>query len=166
MRNKVKINLNSFVWFKPTEKGKEAYRRRYYHLEQILKEVQLSDATPFPVSEIKLDENGYAKMQLWEFMQIFGEYMVMGFDNVIESLEIIADEYEIVKDPHATKADQLCSMTDEELAGFFAGRNSNCPTGKSCSGMSSIKKCTICWLNYLTEPMEQKTPQEDRGDKG
>lgn len=57
---------------------------------------------------------------------------------------------------YPTRADQFRSMTDEELASYFGGRMTTCPAEKRCSGMFSVKKCTLCWLAYLKEePIEQ-----------
>ena len=73
----VKINLNEKVKFKLSERGKEIYRHRY-------------DGYGFEYNrEPELDDNGYMEMQLWMFMQIFGEHMIMGISEVLDPLEII-----------------------------------------------------------------------------
>lgn len=57
---------------------------------------------------------------------------------------------------YPTRADQFRSKTDEELASYFGGRMTTCPAEHRCSGMMSVKKCTLCWLAYLKEePIEQ-----------
>lgn len=79
----VRINLNEIVKFKLSERGKEIYRHRYdkyglfgYNREPIL------------------DDDGYMSMQLWTFMQIFGEHMTLGMSEVLNPLEIIYEESE------------------------------------------------------------------------
>lgn len=76
-RMKIRINLNEKVKFKLSEHGKEIYRHRY-------------DGYGFEYDrEPELDDNGYMEMQLWTFMQIFGEHMIMGMSEVVQPLEII-----------------------------------------------------------------------------
>ena len=76
----VRINLNEIVKFKLSERGKEVYRHRYdeYGFEH--------DREP------KLDDDGYMSMQLWTFMQIFGEHMNPGMSEVLKPLEIIYEQ--------------------------------------------------------------------------
>ena len=38
------------------------------------------------------EDGGYAKFQLWEFMNIYGNYISMGFPNVIEPLDIYVEQ--------------------------------------------------------------------------
>lgn len=52
-------------------KGEEIYRQQ---LENI----------GAPIRELKRDENGYIKMQLWEIMQIFGSSMHIGMVDTID----------------------------------------------------------------------------------
>ena len=76
----VKINLNEKVKFKLSERGQEIYRHRYdgYGIEYN--------------REPELDDNGYMEMQLWVFMQTFGEHMIMGMSEVLNPLEIIYEQ--------------------------------------------------------------------------
>ena len=71
------INLNESVKFKLSVRGKEIYRHRYdgYGIEYN--------------REPELDDNGYMEMQLWMFMQIFGEHIILGMPEVVQPLEII-----------------------------------------------------------------------------
>ena len=82
----VRINLNESVKFKLSERGKEVYRHRYdgYGFEY--------DS----IREPKLDDEGYVSMQLWMFMQTFGEHMILGMPEVVQPLEIIYEESEPV----------------------------------------------------------------------
>lgn len=76
----VRINLNEIVKFKLSERGKEVYRHRY-------------DGYGFEYNrEPEIDDNGYMRMQLWTFMQIFGEYMNPARPEVLKPLEIIYEQ--------------------------------------------------------------------------
>ena len=68
----IKINLNEFIKVKLTGLGKDIYSHRY-------------NGELFP----KIDENGYTRFQLWDFIQLYGEHIGMAFPNVIEPIEII-----------------------------------------------------------------------------
>ena len=58
----IKINMNEYVYFKPKEIANRIYRE---HFEKygVLEEY---------IRELELDENGFAKMQFWEFVSVFG----------------------------------------------------------------------------------------------
>ena len=81
----VRINLNESVKFKLSERGKEIYRHRYDGLWM--------DGSPYS-QEPELDDDGYMSMQLWTFMQTFGEHMILGMPEVVQPLEIIYEESE------------------------------------------------------------------------
>ena len=70
----VRINLNEEVKFKLSEHGKEIYRNWHNGLEP------------------KLDDDGYMSMQLWSFMWIFGDHMIVGMPEVVNPLEIIYEK--------------------------------------------------------------------------
>lgn len=59
------VNINEYIKVKLTDKGKEIYRN-YYH-----------DIDDEHVPTLDIDEEGYCKFQLWEFMHIFGEHFRM-----------------------------------------------------------------------------------------
>lgn len=77
-----KINLNNYVYVKLTEKGfrvHEVKEKEYYNRD---------DYRPPEV-----DENGYSKFQLWDFMNIFGDHTWMGappcFEMAVEIEDVI-----------------------------------------------------------------------------
>ena len=81
------FNINSSINVKLTETGMAILRNRHNELQQ-----------KFPaVGEFKapeVDENGYCSFQLWELMQVFGNYMYMGNNNLpFETTIAISDEY-------------------------------------------------------------------------
>ena len=59
----IKLNMNKYIYFKPKEIANQIYRE---HFEKygVPKEY---------IRELELDENGFAKMQFWEFVSVFGE---------------------------------------------------------------------------------------------
>jgi hypothetical protein len=88
----ISLNVNSHIKVKLTKYGIEAYER---YIHSIYKNLPLSLVDRFSI--VRIDEDGYAKFQLWEFMNIFGEYFYMGNTHqVIEPLEIyIEDQKEV-----------------------------------------------------------------------
>lgn len=70
--DKIIINLNDNVRFKLTDLGREIY----YH------------TWPEYPEE---DADGYASMQLWEFVELYGPHIGMAKQNVIEPLNLIVD---------------------------------------------------------------------------
>lgn len=68
----MKFNINDYVKVKLTEHGKK-----------ILKEKDINNS---------VDENGYTKFQLWDIMNIFGEYCILGCDVPFETEIIIPED--------------------------------------------------------------------------
>ena len=74
----IRINLNEWIKVKLTDWGKEIYYHQYDKINHIAgKEIC---KPKFP----KEDENGYTKFQLWDFMELYGEYIGLALPNVIE----------------------------------------------------------------------------------
>lgn len=87
----VRINLNEPVKFKLTDKGKDIF----YHQYDVFNKRMLDSGRACSLIEPyfpKEDSNGYTTMQLWEFMNLYGPYMKIGFQNVLRPLEIIYQE--------------------------------------------------------------------------
>lgn len=79
----ITINLNDKVRFKLTELGREIY---YHQFDDLIKlGAQLTPERP------KEDAEGYASMQLWEFLELYGPHIGMARKNVIEPLNLIAE---------------------------------------------------------------------------
>ena len=62
-----KANLNDYIKVKLTEYGRMIYRESF---------VSLGLQEP----KINVDEEGYTRFQIWEFMQTFGDKMRMGHE--------------------------------------------------------------------------------------
>lgn len=78
----VKINLNDFVKFKLTDRGKDIYYHQHDEINMMHGRKVIEPHYP------ETDEDGYCRMQLWKFMQIYGPYIGMGFNNVIMPLDL------------------------------------------------------------------------------
>jgi len=81
--DKIIINLNDNVRFKLTDLGREIYYHQFDDL--IAKGVQIRPEYP------EEDADGYASMQLWEFVELYGPHIGMAKQNVIEPLNLIVD---------------------------------------------------------------------------
>ena len=59
----IKFNMNNYIYFKPKEIANQIYRE---HFEKY-------DVPVEYIRELELDENGFAKMQFWDFVSVFGK---------------------------------------------------------------------------------------------
>ena len=75
------FNLNEYIRFKPTEFGKTIYKLHWLPYTRNNEE-----------REISLDTDGWAKLQLWEFMTIYGAYMHIGMNMPVEKSVILINE--------------------------------------------------------------------------
>lgn len=81
-----KINLNDVVKFKLTDHGKDIYFHQYDELNELLRTKGLK---PLGNRYPKVDEEGYTEMQLWQFIELFGNHIGITKPNVIEPLELL-----------------------------------------------------------------------------
>ena len=84
----IKINLNEFIKVKLTDFGKEIY---YHQLDDANERIKNNGFEPITPRLPKVDNEGYTKMQLWRFMQLYGNYIGMGLRDVITPIELIYD---------------------------------------------------------------------------
>ena len=59
----IKFNMNNYIYFKPKEIANHIYREHFY----------VYGVPEEYIRELELDENGFAKMQFWDFVSVFGE---------------------------------------------------------------------------------------------
>lgn len=59
----IKFNMNNYIYFKPKEIANQIYREHFY-VYGVPREY---------IIDLHVDENGFAKMQFWEFVSVFGE---------------------------------------------------------------------------------------------
>ena len=88
---KININLNEPVKFKLTDYGNDIY---YHQFDELNESIKQRGGKPIEPTMPEVDEEGYTKMQLWHFMNIYGKHMKMGCNNVVEPLEIIYETEE------------------------------------------------------------------------
>lgn len=87
----IRINLNETVKVKLTDWGKVIYYRRFDSLNEFVERQICKSRLP------KEDEDGYTEFQLWDFINMYGQYISMGAPNVIEPLEIVYQEKATVR---------------------------------------------------------------------
>ncbi len=85
-----KLNLNSIVKVKLSDYGKDIYYHRYDEInDRCAKRGAMLLKTSYP----DVDNDGYTRFQLWDFMQLYGKYMLLGNNDVgLENLNIYIDE--------------------------------------------------------------------------
>lgn len=86
------INFNSSVQIKLTAEGLKILKKKYNELLSTMTKESHEIAGEFELPDF--DKDGYTKMQLWQVMNIFGEYMVVGNPNPpFESSIRISEEF-------------------------------------------------------------------------
>lgn len=83
-----KININECVKVKLTDYGKEIFYHQYDNLNKAFGKEIIKPSYP------TVDNDGYTSFQLWYFMNLYGRYIDMGVQNVIEPLEIVFESAE------------------------------------------------------------------------
>lgn len=79
----IRINLNETIKVKLTDLGKKIYYHQHDRTNQIAG-IKICEPK-FP----KEDENGYTEIQLWVFIELYGEHIGMTLPNVIKPNEIV-----------------------------------------------------------------------------
>lgn len=73
-----KFNINNYVYFKPTKLAHELYEKYW---------------SSYGGQKLKVNEDGFAEMQMHSFMHIFGEVSYVGMgNNISENCEIYFNE--------------------------------------------------------------------------
>lgn len=84
-----KINLNDRVRVKLTPLGAEIYHHQFDDVDKKIKE---NGGTGFEPMMPQIDKDGYTEIQLWHFMELYGEHIGMCKPNVIKPLDIVIAE--------------------------------------------------------------------------
>lgn len=80
----MKINLNDMIKVKLTDYGRDIYYHQYDCLDGVV---------PYnPHKYPEVDEDGYTRMQLWSFIELYGPHISMTQPKVIDPIEIIIEE--------------------------------------------------------------------------
>lgn len=74
-------NFNNYIYVKFNEKGYLLLLQNHNKLVGTIPSFEIKTITDF---ENKADARGYTKMQMWEFIQIFGKTMYNGSDSYFE----------------------------------------------------------------------------------
>lgn len=87
------INLNDHIKVKLSDAGKDIY---YHQYDEINRKLRLLSGKPTTIKPTmpKVDTEGYTKFQLWEFMHLYGKYIMMGGESILETLNIIVCDEE------------------------------------------------------------------------
>lgn len=84
-----KLNTNVIIKVRLNDFGKDIY---YHQYDDLLREYPGIGIEPsFP----KVDEDGFTSFQLRQFMELYGEYFVMGRKLPIEDNNIYLDEKDL-----------------------------------------------------------------------
>lgn len=75
--SEIMFNLNQMVKVKLAAAGVEIMRKRHEELHNRVKARNGIGIDPF---KLKLDEEGFTPFVAWEFIQIFGEHISIGFN--------------------------------------------------------------------------------------
>lgn len=80
------FNINMPVMFKPTEYGEQHYRNKRIELQESISK----NGSTFKIAlDLKVNDDGWCKMQMHDFMEHFGDAMYLGGEPVIELCEIV-----------------------------------------------------------------------------
>lgn len=74
MSKEIKFNINEYVRIKLNPDGIEIYESRYDVLIDRQKKYGI-EGTKRPIYSEDCDGEGYIKMQMWYFMELFGEHI-------------------------------------------------------------------------------------------
>ena len=80
------INLNDRIKVRLTAYGKLVYFNHYDSVNRNLERTIIKNC------EAKVDDDGYTEFQLWDFINIFGNYIGLAKQSVIEPIE-----FEVIK---------------------------------------------------------------------
>ena len=80
----MKFNINNYVKFKPTKLGLSHYKDKRSKMSHALN-------IEIPIN-LEIDKDGFAQLQMHEFMHYFGNIAYCGGENFIENCEIFLSE--------------------------------------------------------------------------
>lgn len=87
-----KLNMNCAIKVKFTDLGKDIFYHQYDSLIAFMEARGVKSIAPtYPT----VDENGYATMQLWSFIELYGPYIGMCKPNVTEDLNFYIEDCDL-----------------------------------------------------------------------
>lgn len=87
-----KFNLNDKIKVKLTEHGIDIFYHQYDESNEFIK---ARGGKPIESRMPKIDNDGYTEMQLWYFMELYGQYIGMGKPNVLTDLNLYIDDKDL-----------------------------------------------------------------------
>lgn len=81
---KATININNKIQVKLTDFGKSILDEEVYRLKQ-------ASGVPDNYTPYETDDNGYTEFQLWQFINIFSDYLYNGAIQVIENNDMLVE---------------------------------------------------------------------------
>jgi hypothetical protein len=81
---KIEYNLNDYVYVKLNDLGRKVHRDNH---SKFLSDDLMNRLYREPV----VDENGYCKFQMWDFMHIFGEHTCMGCPSCFDTMSVMIE---------------------------------------------------------------------------
>lgn len=89
------VNLNQNIKVKLSDLGKEIY---YHRFDEVNEKIKCHGGKPITPTMPKVDAEGYTLFQIWQFMNLYGEYMTMCGERVLETLDVIIVDGWIVEE--------------------------------------------------------------------
>ena len=84
-----KINLNDRIKVKLTPLGAEIY---YHQYDEVDKKIKANGGKEFEPTMPEIDKDGFTEIQLWHFIELYGEHIGVCKPNVINPLNIVIAE--------------------------------------------------------------------------
>lgn len=102
-----KLNLNDYVYVHLTEEGLKVLKERYEALKAKYPYIG-------PYYDRPIDDDGYTRFQLWELMEIFGEYIKF-------NARLVFDPNIMIEDFSFDDADEIYVRTKQNIR--FGSKN-------------------------------------------
>lgn len=80
------VNLNQNIKVKLSDLGKEIY---YHQYDEVNEKIKRFGCKPIKPTMPKVDAEGYTQFHMWRFMNLYGEYMTIFGEQVLETLDVI-----------------------------------------------------------------------------
>ena len=88
-----KLNLNCMVKVKLNDYGKHIF---YHRNDDLNEHIRNRGGVPIQPRFPDVDSDGYSKFQLWDFMNIYGDYFRLGYDHTpLEGLNIYIEDRDL-----------------------------------------------------------------------
>lgn len=89
MRTIKKLNLNDKIKVKLNPLGAEIF---YNQHEELIEMLKARGIDAFKNRMPQIDNDGYTEMQLWYFMELYGQHIGMGKPNILTDLSLYIDD--------------------------------------------------------------------------